>query len=83
VLDRYRQGDRLTDDELNMLHAKMQHLSDVSSEFGDIFTLQRAYAQKVADDCLDYKNSRAERAAKLKNLVDPSKDMHRGDADTD
>lgn len=62
ILDTYRRGDKLPDDELEFLRATMQEIADAVSGFGDLFTLQYAYAQRVADDCRDFQRSRAESA---------------------
>lgn len=62
ILDTYRRGDKLPDDELEFLRQTMQDIADAVSGFGDLFTLQYAYAQRVADDCRQFQKSRIEGA---------------------
>lgn len=62
ILDTYRRGDKLPDDELEFLRQTMQDIADAVSGFGDLFTLQYAYAQRVADDCRQFQQHRADRA---------------------
>ena len=64
ILDAYRRGDALPDDELEHLRQSMQGIADAVSGYGDLFTLQYAYAQRVADDCREFQRNRAERATR-------------------
>lgn len=59
ILDTYRRGDRLDDDELERLRSKMQSVADALSGLGDLFALQQSYAMKVASDCRSFINARA------------------------
>lgn len=73
ILDTYRRGDRLSDDELEFLQRDMQAIADAVSGYGDLFTLQFAYAQRVADDCRSFRESRresAKRAAERAQLAE-------------
>lgn len=65
ILETYQIGDHINDDELEALRSEMQALADASWRFGDLFRLQAAYAQKVADDCRSFLRSRQERAARV------------------
>lgn len=60
-LETYQRGDRLDDDELEALATEMKTLADVSYQFGDVFRLQAAYADRVSRDCLDFMRSRTAR----------------------
>lgn len=62
ILDTYRRGDKLQDDELAFLRSEMQAIADAVSGYGDLFMLQFAYAQRVADDCRQFQEHRAEMA---------------------
>lgn len=59
ILEAYRRGDRLPDDELHLLHEKMKALNEAASEFGEIFHLQAVYAAKVEWDCREFMRARA------------------------
>lgn len=60
ILNDFRNGNHLPDDELALLKSKMEQLADLASEFGEIFTLQFAYAQHVVNDCYSFQQARAE-----------------------
>ena len=64
ILEAYQANDHIADDELEALQNEMQAIADVTWKYGDLFRLQAAYAQKVADDCRDFLKSRRERAAR-------------------
>lgn len=61
ILEAYRRGDRLTDEELKILARKMGELSDLCNDFGEMFTLQGSYAEKVRHDCREFLRNRSER----------------------
>lgn len=61
LLEIYQRGDKLSDAELPVLGGKMQALAKLCFEFGPMFQLQAAYAQKVADDCRRFIAARAEK----------------------
>ena len=42
ILETYRRGDKLSDEELEFLRKSMQDIADSTSRFGDLFTLQLA-----------------------------------------
>ena len=58
VLKAYQLGDHIDDDELEMLAAEMQSIADNASKFGEIFSLQTRYADKVAYDCKAFLKAR-------------------------
>jgi hypothetical protein len=61
LLRDYRNGDRLTDDELECLETYMNTAADALLDLGDLFVLPQAYARKVAMDCRSFLNARNER----------------------
>lgn len=58
VLQAYRDGDRLTDEELTALANDMMALAAAASPYGDMFRLQAVYARGVADACIGYLKAR-------------------------
>lgn len=60
LLRDYRNGDRLTDDELECLETYMNNAANALLDLGDLFVLPQAYARKVAMDCRSFLNSRCE-----------------------
>ena len=63
LLEVFRRGDHLTDEELEILARKMGELSDLCNDFGPMFTLQGSYAEKVRHDCRTFLLKRRESAA--------------------
>lgn len=61
VLQAYRRGERIEGDELVMLKMKMEQLADLCNDFGPMFDLTYAYANKVRNDCHEFLQNRKER----------------------
>lgn len=59
LLIRYRDGNLMSNEELEFLRIEMQNLGDLSMKFGDIFLLQAIYAHKVARACASYLRARS------------------------
>lgn len=60
LLEVYRNGDRLEDDELEYLSAELSRLADELFAYGDMFRLQAIYFNKVAYDCKAFLKFRKE-----------------------
>lgn len=61
ILETYRRGDRLTDDEMDALNKAMKALADAASPFGDLFLTTYIYAKQVrmsTDDYLAHRRSK-------------------------
>lgn len=68
IFDAYRNGNRLTNDELQALGWDMAQLAAISIKYGDLFGLTFAYARMVEQDCRSFlaarKKQEAARAAR-------------------
>jgi hypothetical protein len=60
ILRDFRDGEKLSDAELEFLRGDMQKLSSLSNDYGELFALTGSYAFRVAMDCESYLRARAE-----------------------
>lgn len=69
ILETYRRGDKLDDDELEQLREKMQQVVDATRDFGDLFVLQYAYAIQVVKNCESFQRARQEQRTIQRSLT--------------
>lgn len=62
ILEDYRRGDRLNDEDLAALREDMEEIDELVGKYGDMFELTSAYARSVAWQCRQHQRSRRERA---------------------
>lgn len=68
MLEAYRNGDTLSDDELVTLAISMETIAASCHPFGDLFTLQARYASEVAATCRMYLAARRENTKRRKSV---------------
>jgi hypothetical protein len=65
ILADYREGNHLSDAELQFLMDSMRGIASALSNYGDLFALQARYAVMVANSCDSFLRSRIERRQRL------------------
>ena len=58
LIEKYQNGDFLSDVELQRLIGDMQLLVDITSKYGDTFFLSRRYALEVLNNCRSFREHR-------------------------
>lgn len=61
ILQDFRDGERLSDAELEFLRDDMRKLSSLANDYGELFSLAGTYAFRVALDCDSYLRARTDK----------------------